>query len=125
MSATVDTDEDVRTCALCQERIASGCPNTLEHVLAQRNHYWDCLQRVDLFMERQAGELTRVSRSARRRALHEQAQWLYEQAKASKKQHDEHESHGDKPEAAYYIGMYDAFTAAAMRAHRMAEGTEP
>ena len=71
----------------------------------------------------QESELRRVSRSARRRALHEQAQWLYAQAKEANEQHDEHESH-DSEEGAYHLGMHEAFMLAAQRAHRMAEEVE-
>lgn len=52
MGATVDTDERIRTCALCQRHIADGCPNTLEHVRAQRDHYWSCLKRMERVLDR-------------------------------------------------------------------------
>ncbi len=123
MSATVDRDENVRTCALCKERIADGCPNTLEHVLAQRNHYWDCLRRVDRFMERREGERTRSTRSARRRALHELAQWLYEQAENAREEREDHERSGDRLEEAYYTGLHEAFRLGAARAQAKAEET--
>jgi len=70
-------------------------------------------------------ELRRVSNSSRRRALLEQAQWLFEQAKEANSQRDEHERSGDDEEAAYFVGLHEAFTLAAQRAHRMAEENEP
>lgn len=73
----------------------------------------------------QESELRRVSRSAKRRALHEQAQWLYEQAKEANEQRDAHERSGDGEESAYFTGLHEAFTLAAQRAHRMAEEVEP
>ena len=72
----------------------------------------------------QENELRRVARSARRRALHEQAQWLYAQAKEANEQRDEHERSEDAEEAAYFTGLHEAFTLAAQRLHRMAEENE-
>jgi hypothetical protein len=69
-------------------------------------------------------ELRRVARSARRRALHEQAQWLYAQAKEANEQRGTHELSDDAEEAAYFTGLHEAFTLAAQRAHRMAEESE-
>lgn len=45
-----------RTCALCYERIDGGCPMTLEHVRAQRDHYWEACQRLERLLERGALE---------------------------------------------------------------------
>lgn len=46
-----------RTCPLCRKRIADECPNTLEHVTAQRDHYWDCLGRYERLTARSDHQL--------------------------------------------------------------------
>jgi hypothetical protein len=69
-------------------------------------------------------ELRRVARSARRRALHEQAQWLYAQAKEADEQRGIYDLSDDTEEAAYFTGLNEAFTLAARWAHRMAEENE-
>ena len=72
----------------------------------------------------QESELRRVSASAKSRALHTLAQWLYEQASNAAKENSEHEESGDELEAAYYYGLHEAFRLAAARAHADAERLE-
>lgn len=72
----------------------------------------------------QESELRRVSRSARRRALHEQAQWLYEQAENARKEREDHERSEDELDVAYYAGLHEAFRLGAARAKAKAEETE-
>ena len=47
-----EDDLQQRTCPLCRKRIADECPNTLEHITAQRDHYLDCLERHERLMAR-------------------------------------------------------------------------
>ncbi len=49
----------IRECPLCRKRIADGCPNTLEHVTAQRDHYWDCLKRLETAFDNYAKRFSR------------------------------------------------------------------
>lgn len=55
----------VRTCPLCFKRIADECPNSLEHVLAQRDHYWESTQRSDRLVRRLMEEAHGEKRSER------------------------------------------------------------
>jgi sugar (pentulose or hexulose) kinase len=72
----------------------------------------------------QESELRRVSRSARRRALLEQAQWCEERALEAVREYNDAQAREDEPESAYQTGLQHGFRMTAERLKAEARGLE-